>query len=215
MRSAILKRAGAAAVFLTLPDQRLYFDLGKQPSKVDVTVDLSKAGIGTEMVEGLSCLFHGGDRMLHVIAPSRIKGAKSIDLILNEAPIREALKAFAWRVVATGFFVSAVAASLLSSRCSSSSCGRWSGSPRAMVRFRESPEDSAMIVSPSGRRDEIGVAERELASMQRDLYASLQQKTRLAALGAAVARIQHEPAEISWRTPSSPRPIVHHRGIRW
>jgi signal transduction histidine kinase len=36
------------------------------------------------------------------------------------------------------------------------------------------------------------VAERELASMQRDLYASLQQKTRLAALGAAVARIQHD-----------------------
>lgn len=192
MRSAILKRAGAAAVFLTLPDQRLYFDLGKQPSKVDVTVDLSKAGIGTEMVEGLSCLFHGGDRMLHVIAPSRIKGAKSIDLILNEAPIRDALKAFAWRVVATGFFVSAVAASLLFLSLFFVFVRPMERFTAAMVRFRESPEDSAMIVSPSGRRDEIGVAERELASMQRDLYASLQQKTRLAALGAAVARIQHD-----------------------
>jgi signal transduction histidine kinase len=192
MRSAILKRAGAAAVFLTLPDQRLYFDLGKQPSKVDVTVDLSKAGIGTEMVEGLSCLFHGGDRMLHVIAPSRIKGAKSIDLILNEAPIREALKAFAWRVVATGFFVSAVAALLLFLSLFVVFVRPMERFTAAMVRFRESPEDSAMIVAPSGRRDEIGVAERELASMQRDLYASLQQKTRLAALGAAVARIQHD-----------------------
>jgi signal transduction histidine kinase len=36
------------------------------------------------------------------------------------------------------------------------------------------------------------MAERELATMQRDLYNSLQQKTRLAALGAAVARIQHD-----------------------
>src|SRR6185312_13316140 len=44
----------------------------------------------------------------------------------------------------------------------------------------------------STRRDEIGLAERELASMQGDLYASLQQKTRLAALGQAVARIQHD-----------------------
>jgi signal transduction histidine kinase len=61
-----------------------------------------------------------------------------------------------------------------------------------MVRFRDNPEDSAMIVAASGRQDEIGVAERELASMQRDLYASLQQKTRLAALGQAVARIQHD-----------------------
>ncbi len=192
MRSAILKRAGAAAVFLTLPDQRLYFDLGKQPNTVDVTVDLSKAGIGTEMIEGLSCLFHGGDRMLHVIAPSRIKGAKSIDLILNEAPIRAALKAFAWRVVATGFFVSAVAASLLFLSLFFVFVRPMERFTAAMVRFRDSPEDSAMIVAPSGRRDEIGVAERELASMQRDLYASLQQKTRLAALGAAVARIQHD-----------------------
>ncbi|MGZ5935291.1 MAG: sensor histidine kinase, partial [Rhizomicrobium sp.] len=42
------------------------------------------------------------------------------------------------------------------------------------------------------RKDEIGIAERELAAMQRDLYGFLQQKTRLAALGAAVARIQHD-----------------------
>ena len=45
MRTAILKRAGAEAVLLTLADQRLYFDLGTQPGKVDVTIDLNKAGI--------------------------------------------------------------------------------------------------------------------------------------------------------------------------
>jgi signal transduction histidine kinase len=39
---------------------------------------------------------------------------------------------------------------------------------------------------------EIGLAERELAAMQRDLHGALRQKTRLAALGAALARIQHD-----------------------
>src|SRR5262249_46094556 len=39
---------------------------------------------------------------------------------------------------------------------------------------------------------EIGIAERELQGMQRDLYGFLQQKTRLAALGSAIARIQHD-----------------------
>jgi signal transduction histidine kinase len=62
----------------------------------------------------------------------------------------------------------------------------------AMVAFRENPEDASRIVSPSPRRDEIGTAERELAVMQRDLYGSLQQKNRLAALGVAVAKIQHD-----------------------
>ncbi len=94
--------------------------------------------------------------------------------------------------MATGFFVSAVAASLLFLSLFFVFVRPMEQFTAAMVRFRDSPEDSAMIVAPSGRRDEIGVAERELASMQRDLYVSLQQKTRLAALGAAVARIQHD-----------------------
>jgi signal transduction histidine kinase len=63
---------------------------------------------------------------------------------------------------------------------------------KSIVSFRENPEDPSRIIGASGRQDEIGVAERELAAMQRDLYASLQQKTRLAALGTAVARIQHD-----------------------
>jgi signal transduction histidine kinase len=63
---------------------------------------------------------------------------------------------------------------------------------RAMVRFRANPEDASRIVTASARPDEIGIAERELASMQRDIYGSLQQRSRLAALGTAVAKIQHD-----------------------
>jgi signal transduction histidine kinase len=44
----------------------------------------------------------------------------------------------------------------------------------------------------TGRVDEIGVAERELASMQRQLSGLLAQKTRLAQLGLAVSKINHD-----------------------
>jgi signal transduction histidine kinase len=63
---------------------------------------------------------------------------------------------------------------------------------RAMTSFHENPEDPGRIVQPSSRLDEIGIAERELAGMQRDIYGFLQQKARLAALGTAVAKIQHD-----------------------
>ena len=63
---------------------------------------------------------------------------------------------------------------------------------QAMLSFRRNPEDASRILSASTRRDEIGVAERELSAMQRDIYGFLQQKARLAALGAAVAKIQHD-----------------------
>jgi signal transduction histidine kinase len=61
-----------------------------------------------------------------------------------------------------------------------------------MVAFGDAPENPANIIVPSRRHDEVGTAERELAAMQRDLASMLQQKSRLAALGLAVAKINHD-----------------------
>jgi signal transduction histidine kinase len=192
LRARILNRAGAAAVLLKRADQRQLFLVDRLPQKVDVTIDLTSAGFGRSMVEALSCLTHGGNRMLHVIAPTHVEGAESIGIILGEAPIRNALSSYAWRVMETGFFVSAVASFLVFTSLFFVFVRPMEKITRAMVRFRDDPEDSSRIITPSARRDEIGLAERELASMQGDLYGSLQQKTRLAALGIAVARIQHD-----------------------
>jgi signal transduction histidine kinase len=63
---------------------------------------------------------------------------------------------------------------------------------RNMVAFRENPEDRSRIMVPSGRADEIGLAERELHDMQTELATMLQQKSRLAALGLAVAKVSHD-----------------------
>jgi signal transduction histidine kinase len=62
----------------------------------------------------------------------------------------------------------------------------------SLVAFHENPESSARIIVPSQRGDEIGVAERELSDMQRDLVSMLHQKSRLAALGLAVSKINHD-----------------------
>jgi signal transduction histidine kinase len=62
----------------------------------------------------------------------------------------------------------------------------------SMVGFHENPESAAKIIAPSQRGDEIGVAERELSAMQRDLVSMLNQKSRLAALGLAVSKINHD-----------------------
>ena len=61
-----------------------------------------------------------------------------------------------------------------------------------MLHFAENPEDASRIMPATGRLDEIGVAERELASMQRQLSGLLAQKNRLAQLGLAVSKINHD-----------------------
>ncbi len=61
-----------------------------------------------------------------------------------------------------------------------------------MVAFRADPENPARIIGASGRHDEVGTAEEELGAMQRELASMLHQKSRLAALGLAVSKINHD-----------------------
>jgi signal transduction histidine kinase len=63
---------------------------------------------------------------------------------------------------------------------------------RSMERFRADPQDPAARITPSGRRDEVGRAEAELERMQADLRTALTSRSRLAALGEAVAKINHD-----------------------
>lgn len=59
----------------------------------------------------------------------------------------------------------------------------------SLISFRRAPEDAASTVRASGRRDEIGLAQRELQIMKRRVRAALGQRARLA---AGVAKINHD-----------------------
>ncbi|WP_252970195.1 sensor histidine kinase [Brevundimonas vancanneytii] len=61
---------------------------------------------------------------------------------------------------------------------------------RSIERFAANPESPAE--TPSDRQDEIGRVERELARMQEEVRQSLRSRARLAALGEAVAKINHD-----------------------
>jgi signal transduction histidine kinase len=192
LRNELLKRAGAAAVLLKRADQKQLFLVDKVPRKVDLVIDLGTQMSTSDMVDAVDCLLHGGNRILHVVAPTRVRGAQSIGIVLGEAPIHAALVAYSWRITFMSLFISLTTALLVFASLYFVFVRPMARLTRAMVDFRQNPEDPARIVEPGSRKDEIGIAERELYYMQRDLFGSLQQKTRLAALGAAVARIQHD-----------------------
>ena len=192
LRQQLLTRAGAAAVMLKRPDQRELFLVDEIPMKIDATIDLTRENFFGEMVRALDCVTAGGNRTLHVISATRIKGAQAVEVIVGERPIRKALVRYARRIVFLGLLISLVSAMLVFLSVYLVLVRPMGKLTRAMTNFHENPEDSSRIVMPSTRRDEIGIAERELAGMQRDIYGFLQQKARLAALGTAVAKIQHD-----------------------
>ncbi len=61
-----------------------------------------------------------------------------------------------------------------------------------MDDFSQAPENASLIYNPTNRGDEIGVAEKRLSSFQQDLQNTLRQKQRLADLGLAVSKINHD-----------------------
>jgi signal transduction histidine kinase len=192
LRRELLARAGAGAVMLKRADQRELFLAHDEPSHFDLTIDLREQSLFSQIASALDCLAAGGNRTLHVIATTQIVHAETVEVITDERPIRDDLVSYADRVVLVALLIS-VATGLLVFLSLYTVLVRPMGRlTRAMVHFRADPEDLSRIVQASERRDEIGQAERELASMQRDIAGFLQQKARLAALGGAVAKIQHD-----------------------
>ena len=193
LRSQLLARADATVVILKRAEQHeLFLVEGWTPTHADLTIDLGTVTAVGGMLDALDCLIHGDDRVLHVISPTRIKGAETVEVFTSEAPIRAALLEFARRLLWEALLISVATAVLVYMSLYWVVARPMARLMRSMIAFRENPEDPSRIARASGRKDEIGRAEGELAIMQGELYGFLQQKARLAALGAAVAKIQHD-----------------------
>lgn len=63
---------------------------------------------------------------------------------------------------------------------------------KGLSDFRQDPEMRMSNMSPTNRKDEIGQLEREFHDMKEGVRASFKQKERLATLGMAVAKINHD-----------------------
>lgn len=115
-----------------------------------------------------------------------------VEIALPEATLRSAMVRFGLNVLGLSIIISIIAAALVYVALSALFVRPMMRITRNMLTFSENPEDDSRIITPSDRRDEIGIAERELARMQRQLAQTLHQKSRLAQLGLAVSKINHD-----------------------
>jgi signal transduction histidine kinase len=112
--------------------------------------------------------------------------------VVDDAPIRQAMYRFSRNLLLVSLAIAILTAALVYLALHFLFVRPMRRLTESLVSFHENPESSARIIVPSSRSDEIGVAERELSDMQRDLVSMLHQKSRLAALGLAVSKINHD-----------------------
>ena len=115
-----------------------------------------------------------------------------VEIVLQEAPLRQAMVDFALRILGLSIIISIIAAAMVYFALHRLLVRPMIQITRNMVAFGHDPENASLIIEPSARTDEVGTAERELARMQNELRSLIKQKSHLAALGLAVSKINHD-----------------------
>ena len=142
--------------------------------------------------DALGVFFAPDGRIIRVVGASGSESGDLIEIVIPEAPLKEAMFRYGLNILGLSIIISLLTAAVVYFALSHLLVRPLTRITRNMLHFSENPEDPARIMKASGRIDEVGVAERELASMQTELAGLLAQKNRLAQLGLAVSKINHD-----------------------
>jgi signal transduction histidine kinase len=167
------------------------------PPAIDHDIDMRNVTAMSAIVDVFTTFFGRGRDVMRIIGPAPRLGAAPrsgdfLEIVMNEAPLRNAMLRFSVNILLLSLVISAVTAALVYLALHYLLVRPMRRVTANMTAFREDPENPDRIIVESGRRDEIGIAEHELAAMQQELASMLQQRNRLAALGLAVSKINHD-----------------------
>jgi signal transduction histidine kinase len=187
----LLASVGARSIVLKTQDARMLLAVTDMPPTASERFDLRTATAWQSISGAFATLLADQNRTLVAIGNAP-RGAEFIEIALSDGPLREAMWRYSFNILLLSLIISAIVAMLavlalhlLVLR----PVGRLTSS---LIAFRDNPEDSSRIIEPSGSRHEMGRAEEALAQTQNALLGELREKKRLASLGLAVAKINHD-----------------------
>jgi signal transduction histidine kinase len=192
LRGEILKGAGVKVVALKRDESRHLMLSSHEGIMIEATYDLRQAHWPGLIGDAFYTLFFGGERIIGVIDHPPNMTGEFIEVALDEAPLRQAMIDFSFRILALSVVLSLIVAALVLISLNWLMVRPIRRITDTMLRFAEDPEDASRIMAPSRRADEIGVTERELEHLQQQLTGMLNQKSRLASLGLAVSKVSHD-----------------------
>jgi signal transduction histidine kinase len=216
----ILKSVGAKSITIDLAGQRRVLAIDGEEPKVDEVDDLTDPSMWDSLAAEFRTLFAPPGRIIRILGPAPIDGTP-IEITMEERP----LIAQMWRVshnfLTLMLTVSSVVTLVLWAALWQMVIRPVRRLTSSIIAFGADPPEARRIAASSSRNDEIGRAETALAAMQDSLVHELSQRKRLAELGMAVARINHDLRNmlaaaqlISDRLAAIPDPLAQRLGPR-
>jgi len=183
--SVRINREGRSELLLAPPEEMI--DEAPQ-----AYVDLLNANWANAATDSVGAMFRREERMLTVRGAPQDAGDVVLDIMVRESELRRDLIAYGRNILGLSFAISVMTAALVYGALLVMVVAPIVRLTANMADYVQRPDDRARVLTPSGRSDEIGMAERVLARMQTDLRDALRQRERLAALGAGVSKISHD-----------------------
>ena len=186
----LLLHARLRSIALRMPAAS-YLMLG-EAKQIDATFDLSQETVYSLIRDAFTTLIQTENRVLRVMGPARLDPRIIVDVTLDESPLRYEMYDYSRRILILSIVLSLMTAAMVYLSLHRLIVRPMRRIIRRMASFKENPEDRSKDLETTLRGDEIGVAQRELAEMQRGLRVALRQRAHLAALGEAVSKISHD-----------------------
>jgi signal transduction histidine kinase len=192
LKTELLDHAGAKTIIIAKPGEVRRVLAPDMPPMADAVYDLRNANFVTLIVDAILALGEPRVRMLRIVDVSPKDRSVVVEVLIDDRDLRAAMIDYSRRILALSLIISFLTATLVYLTLQWLMVRPLRRLTESMVAFRVAPEHPDSIIGPSARRDEIGVAQRELSHMEQAVRSALKQRALLAALGGAVAKINHD-----------------------
>jgi signal transduction histidine kinase len=192
MSAQLLNGAGVVSVAVQSSGVRRLLLAAPRMKRAPNLVDLRSRNPFAYLAQPFATLASPDEAFVRVVARPRFRDGDFVEIVVPDAPLKREVGAYLLRSLVMTVLIAIMAAGLLYLALNVFLVRPIKRLTRSMERFRADPADPAASLEPSGRDDEIGRAEAELDRMQADLRTALASRARLAALGEAVAKINHD-----------------------
>ncbi|MSO68743.1 MAG: HAMP domain-containing histidine kinase [Alphaproteobacteria bacterium] len=189
----LLRHADVRAISLKRAGRRTFILAETMPREIAASHDLDSASICDLIADGFQILWNEDWEAIRVVARSPKDDEELlVDIVVDAKPLRAAMLDYLVRILLLSLVLAGITASLIYLSIHFLLVRPMRRMTQSLVSFQRDPENATSDVRVTRRRNEIGVAQRELRRMQEEIRQSLRRQARLAALGGAVSKINHD-----------------------
>lgn len=188
----LLANAGVSTIVLRRDSARQLILRAPIQDMIATTYDLRDATAAGLIMDALLALVRTESRVVRVIGEPVLNAGEVIEITLAETELCRAIRAYAQRILVLSLIISAATGLLVFLICRRLIVRPIEGVVENIISFQKDPEHAPIAPAGNSGIREIARAETALGEMQTHVRSALKQKSRLAELGGAVAKISHD-----------------------